>query len=267
MNYIDVMPGSDGVTSGVDEYEKDGLVYCSKCDTPKQMRLEIDGVPRIVSHVCECEAERLDAEEAAHKERQRRDRAEAWRGLGIENARWRTHKFTGEEGKAYKYAINFEIMLDANYGLLLYGEVGSGKTYQAASIANYLTDKGRMVLMATISELTSKINEDFGENRDMWMRRIAQADLMILDDFGAERRTEYGNEQAYTIIDARYRSNKPLVVTTNLTLEEMGAEPDVARKRINDRIREMCVPIKIDGDSRRKEIAKAMRAEAERLLE
>ena len=50
--------------------------------------------------------------------------------------------------------------------------------------------------------------------------------LLILDDFGMERGTEYGLEQVYSVIDSRYRSGKPLIATTNLTLEELQHPQD-----------------------------------------
>ena len=50
---------------------------------------------------------------------------------------------------------------------------------------------------------------------------FAATPLLILDDFGMERGTEYGLEQVYSVIDSRYRSGKPLIVTTNLTLDDL----------------------------------------------
>ena len=84
----------------------------------------------------------------------------------------------------------------------------------------------------------------------------------ILDDFGMERGTEYGLEQVYNVVDSRYRSRKPLIVTTNLTLEELQNPEDTAHARIYDRLTEMCTPVRITGENFRK--AKA-REKMERL--
>lgn len=78
---------------------------------------------------------------------------------------------------------------------------------------------------------------------------------MIIDDFGMERNTEYALENIFSVIDRRYCSERPLIVTTNLPLERMKQELDLWKKRIYDRVLQMCVPVKVDGESRRKKIA------------
>ena len=70
-----------------------------------------------------------------------------------------------------------------------------------------------------------------------------------------ERGTEYGLEQVYNVIDSRYRSNKPLIVTTNLTLEELQHPEDTAHARIYDRLLEMCSPVRFTGENFRKATA------------
>ena len=70
-----------------------------------------------------------------------------------------------------------------------------------------------------------------------------------------KRQTEYGLEQVYNVIDSRYRSRKPLIVTTNLTLQEIQNPEDTAHARIYDRLLEMCLPIHFSGVSQRRKIA------------
>ena len=64
------------------------------------------------------------------------------------------------------------------------------------------------------------------QGRNEYISRLCSFPLLIIDDFGMERGTEYGLEQVYNVIDSRYRSNKPLIVTTNLTLHELQHPPD-----------------------------------------
>ena len=95
------------------------------------------------------------------------------------------------------------------------------------------------------------------EGRNEYIERLCRFPLLILDDFGMERGTEYGLEQVYNVIDSRYRSRKPLIVTTNLSLTELQNPQDTAHARIYDRVLEMCLPILFTGENFRKETAQA----------
>ena len=91
-------------------------------------------------------------------------------------------------------------------------------------------------------------------------------DLLIIDDLGAERNTEYALEQMFSIIDSRYRCNKPLIVTTNLKLNELKHPPDLARARIYDRILERCAPILFAGKNFREDNAATTKAAARQII-
>ncbi len=78
-----------------------------------------------------------------------------------------------------------------------------------------------------------------------------------------ERSTEYAMEQMFTVIDSRYRGKKPLIVTTNLKLEEIKNPPDLAHARIYDRILERCAPVLFSGKNFREEGARATKAAKE----
>ena len=94
------------------------------------------------------------------------------------------------------------------------------------------------------------------EGRNEYISRLCRYPLLILDDFGMERGTEYGLEQVFNVIDSRYRSGKPLIVTTNLTLDDLHNPEDTAHSRIYDRLLSMCVPVRFTGDNFRQETAK-----------
>ena len=76
--------------------------------------------------------------------------------------------------------------------------------------------------------------------------------LLIIDDLGAERSTEYAVENVFNVIDRRYRTGKPLIITTNLHIDTMRNETSIDKKRIYDRVFEMCVPVQMKGTSKRK---------------
>ena len=87
------------------------------------------------------------------------------------------------------------------------------------------------------------------DGRNEYINYFCGFQLLIIDDLGVERGTEYGLEQLYNVIDSRYRTGKPFIVTTNLTLNEIKNTTDLSYKRIYDRVLEMCTPIRIDGAS------------------
>ena len=95
------------------------------------------------------------------------------------------------------------------------------------------------------------------EGRNQYIARLCRYPLLILDDFGMERGTDYGLEQVFNVIDSRYRSGKPLIVTTNLSLDELQHPQDTPHARIYDRLLEMCAPILFTGTNFRKQTAQS----------
>ena len=93
-----------------------------------------------------------------------------------------------------------------------------------------------------------------------------QLDEDIIDDLGVERSTEYAMEQMFFVIDSRYRSRRPMIITTNLKLSELKNPPDLAHARIYDRILERCAPILFDGKNFREENAGATRQAAKDIV-
>ena len=73
-------------------------------------------------------------------------------------------------------------------------------------------------------------------------------------------------EQMFFVIDSRYRSRRPMIVTTNLTLDEIKHPPDLAHARIHDRILERCAPILFAGKNFREENAAATRTAAKEIV-
>ena len=126
----------------------------------------------------------------------------------------------------------------------------------AGCIANALMEQEVAVRMTNFSAILNDLTASF-EGRNEYIERLCRFPLLIIDDFGMERGTEYGLEQVYNVIDSRYRSRKPLIVTTNLTLDSLQNPLDTAHARIYDRLLEMCAPILFTGENFRRETAQA----------
>lgn len=97
-------------------------------------------------------------------------------------------------------------------------------------------------------------------------KEIALYDLLIIDDLGVERSTEYAMEQMFFVIDSRYRSRRPMIITTNLKLAELKNPPDLAHARIYDRILERCATILFAGKNFREENAGATKQAAKDIV-
>ena len=152
--------------------------------------------------------------------------------------------------RAHRYATNFDQHTKNGQGIMFYGAIGTGKTYMAACIANSVIDQGYSVRFTSLPKLVNEITETWqGRNRRMDMLTVP--DLLIIDDVGAERDSNYMNEQVLQIIDARYQSGKPLIVTTNLNLKDVSDAENTPSARILSRIRGMCQPVQVAGADRR----------------
>lgn len=96
---------------------------------------------------------------------------------------------------------------------------------------------------------------------------LAGYELLIIDDLGVERNSEYALGIVFSVIDRRICSGRPLIVTTNLPLKELKNETMLEKKRIYDRILEMCTPIYVGGTSKREKIANMKMDKAKKLLD
>ena len=144
--------------------------------------------------------------------------------------------------------------------------MGTGKTFMASCIANAVIDLGFSAYQTDIAGIASLMESSFADRRAN-LDRILNRDLLLIEDLGAERCTEYMLGHVYNVIDGRYRSGKPMVITTNIPLKDIY-QPSASSpwQRIFDRITERCYPIEFTGASRRRSKAALMRRSMEERL-
>ena len=243
------------------DYIKDGLYHCHICHTPKQHRLKVNGKEYIMGSMCKCLQDKEKAEKDAEKQRKLREKKRAAFGNG--NSELLQWDFAHDDGKypkiteaAKKYCDQFEYFKAMGKGIMFYGPVGTGKTFKAAQIVNELVEKGQRCYLTSITRLVNGMPKELAE-RNRYIDRLNDYDLLVLDDFSAERKTEYMQEAVYLIVNARYVAGLPLIITTNLTADEIKNTNDITFQRTYSRISEMCHPILVDGADRRKEKARA----------
>ena len=255
------------------DYIQDDLLHCGICHTPKQCRINLMGKERVVSCMCRCAKNQAAEVDAERRRQEEADRIMRLRNAGITSQTHRNARFDADDGKNQapmavlrRYAENWEIMKRDKHGLLLYGGVGTGKSYGAACIANHLIERKTPVCMVNLSSVLNSISGYQSEDKNSFIADLMRYPLLILDDVGMERQTEYAMEQVFNVIDARYRSGMPLIVTTNLSLAELKAPRSRDHARIYDRILEMCLPVNFGSHGRRAEIARDKMRRAAELL-
>ena len=237
-----------------------GLLICGRCGEPRQCRLRLLGRERTVGCACKCDRETYEAERKAIQDAETRKRIEAIREAGIPDPGLRSKTFSSSTPspqltQAMKYVEAWPQMAEHNIGMLFWGGTGSGKTHTGACIANALIDRG---IRAGISSTAELMNIAYND-RPAELRRLIGLDLLVLDDLGAERDSPYAMETVYAVIDGRLKAGRPMIVTTNMSLEDIRNPGDMARERIYQRVLEACQPVRFVGQSKRPEISAAKR--------
>ena len=262
------IPVNDG-----DYIDSEGLLCCGKCHTRKQTIIVLANGKQLKPRcVCKCEQEKMAKEEEDRKNKEHAEKVKELRKTGFPDAEMARFTFEIDDRSnpqisdiAHRYVDNFTEMYKRHKGLLLFGTVGTGKTYMAACIANALIDRGYTCLVTNFARLTNTISSMRSDKQE-YIDSLNGFSLIVIDDLSSERDTEYMNEIVMNIIDARYRSGKPLIVTTNLTAEELNAPKDIRKKRVYSRLMEMCVPIEVKGTDRRRTRAVKEKSEVEKIL-
>ena len=250
----------------------DSLLNCRKCGAPKQTRKIFRGQPELFYIHCDCERRAIEAYEQDLKRREAEHRLSTLRSGGFQDASSRKCTFAQDKGYSSKlqfckaYVDQWEEAGTHGAGLVLWGPNGTGKTFAALCIANALIDKGIAVRITSFPEILSRItNIDFNE-QDNYLRTFTGCSLLVLDDFGKERTTDYAYEKMFYILDTRYRLKKPTIVTTNLTLKALEYPADERTAALYQRILERNSPVFFDGPNIRSIITEENRKTQQKLL-
>lgn len=249
----------------------DGLLRCKICGGPRQCITpgvpELGIQPRKVGCWCSCPNE-FDK----FRDQEKRWANESKRGecfKGFEDFKYWT--FDKDDGQgpelmqaAREYAKQFPKYLKEGRGLLFYGDVDGGKSVAAACIANAVIEQG---YRAKMTSLTMEVDRLWAaEDKAAYIRSLCSCDLLILDDLGVERKTEYMQEMVYKIINARVVQGGPMIITTNLTRQELGSPAEIEYKRIYGRILENCLAVHVASVGRRMQAAAVNKNEMRRQL-
>ena len=226
------------------DYRQDGLLYCGNCQTPKECRVTIGGRVMQVGCLCKCQAHQWDREREEERRRQaairvRQLRAECIQDRSMEACRFEAAEPSTNLDRCRRYVDAWERVRKDGVGLLFYGPPGGGKTFAAACIANALIDKAVPVMMTSFPKILAAAFDDRAE----MIGQLGRYPLLVIDDLGVERESEYALEQIYTVVDERVKSGKPMIITTNLALSDIQQPRDMAHARVYGRITAATVPM------------------------
>lgn len=255
-----------------DYFDNDGLLCCHKCGTPKECKITVFEENKIVPCLCKCAQEERDNQERERKAQEFRDQCKRARQVGFPEKHMQQWTFAKDDMSNPKltqamqsYVAHFPELKEQGKGLLLYGGVGSGKTFAACEVANALIDLGYSVLVTNFARLSNTLQGMF-DGRQQYIDSLNRFSLLVIDDLAAERDTEYMQETVYNIIDARYRAGLPMIITTNLTGAQLKSPDSISKERIYSRILERCHPIHVNGADRRRAALKDGHAEMRDIL-
>lgn len=214
---------------------------------------------------CDCSIKITKEKEEQNERLKLAEKIKKFKDISVIDKKFINSTFTVAEklphiNTAKRYAEKL-LIKNGNVGIAFYGESGTGKTYATACIANYLMEHGKTVIALNLGLYLNKLRLEWSEAETDILNKVQKCDLLILDDLGVEKLKEWGTEKLYTLIDARYRVEKPLIISTNLNFLSEEAIKKFFDKdfcgRIYDRLKTMCYPIKVTGKSRRETAEKS----------
>ena len=158
-----------------------------------------------------------------------------------------------------RYVQGIDAHLDAGRGLWFMGDVGTGKTTLAMLVSKSALEGRRSVAIYSLPRLLAEIRTTYEDGAQQsyteLLDRLAQVDLLHIDDVGAERTSDWVLEQLYSLVNARYEEGRAIVITTNLDHEQLREQIGA---RTVSRLVEICGdPLPLFGPDRRIELRTA----------
>jgi DNA replication protein DnaC len=220
-------------------------VSCSICDDTGWKPITIDGVSRVIR--CECWQQALSQSLLKNARVPRR-----YAHCELGNFEIHTDTQRAAHRKAARLVEQFPVV---DRGLLFYGDAGVGKTHLAVALMKEaIARKGARAVFYETRELLKLVRDTYSGSAELSeldvLRPVLEADLLVLDDLGAEKKSEWVDETLGLVINTRYSERRLTVLTTNLRdIEntEPGSFAYHLGLRTRSRLKEMCDWMPIEG--------------------
>lgn len=225
------------------------IMHCNKCKQPLLKKIMFLGKEHLCPVVCKCKKDEQAKEKLKHEIYKKRisNITDKHINTTFDNPKI---ELTAHMDYAKKYVEEWDKVNNINAGLMFLGKVGIGKTVCLYCIANALIDKNVNVKITTLPKVINQIKENFNDINNI-ITKLVTADCLIIDDFGVEAESDFNYEKIYELINRRYKQNKPLIISTNLTHDELLDPKTVKQARIYNRLTEMCVAINVKNENYR----------------
>lgn len=163
----------------------------------------------------------------------------------------------GAVEKVQSYIGALDGNLAKGRGLWLSGNTGTGKTTLAMLVSKEALRSGKSVAIYSLPKLLARIRRTYdaepgGDSYSTLFARLTSVDLLHIDDFGAEKRSDWVLEQLYALVNERYEEERSILLTTNLALELL--EEQIGARTVS-RLTETCEQVHLFGSDRRLENA------------
>jgi DNA replication protein DnaC len=214
--------------------------------------------PEDVARPCECREQRL-------KRGRVRGVASAipprYRGVSFDRPpvsdMARKAETEGTVKKVRDFVAELDSRLEQGGGLWLSGDTGTGKTTLAMLVSKEAVNRGHSVAIYSLPKLLARIRRTYdaepgGDSYSAFFERLTSVDLLHIDDFGAEKRSDWVLEQLYALVNERYEDERSIMLTTNLTVDKL--EDQIGRRTVS-RLTETCEQVALFGMDRRLENA------------
>ena len=240
---------------------------CLHCGQPlKDISFPLPGRGLIrTTATCQCVLDRVEAERIAQAERERSRRIKALFDASQLGPRFAACTFetwkpveTAERvfQAARGYVDQWPKQKQTGDGLLISGGPGCGKSHLAAAIVNELLSRGAAAVFANVPDVLGRLRRTYGgsgESETRILNALVDADLLVLDDVGAQKWSEWVEETLYYIVNSRYGAKLPIIITTNAEPQDLG---DAIGFRTQSRIEETCAMLINKAPNYRRTVAR-----------